>query len=93
MAESRAKRGEMPHIGAQCTLQQQYLEPCLGPRLRKGKALAEGRDLDIIDIWAVRICTPQPALGGAVALNMDVGQGRRWREQFSGPGLGATHLG
>ena len=62
------KRGEMPHIGAVCSLQQQYLEPCLGPRHRKGKALAEGRAVDIVNVWAARTCTPQPALGGVPLL-------------------------
>ena len=89
MAESRVKRGEMPHIGAQCTLQQQYLEPCLGPRLRKGKALAEGRDLDIIDIWAVRICTPQPALGGCRCFEYGCRPGQALARAVFGPGFGS----
>ena len=88
MAESMVKRGEMPHIGAQCTLQQQYLEPCLGPRLRKGKALAEGRDLDIKDIWAVRICTPQPALGGCRCFEYGCRPGQALARAVFGPGFG-----
>ena len=68
MAESMVKRGEMPHIGAICTQQQQYLELGVRPRHRRGKDLADGRAQSIVDVWAVRIWTPQLALGGAPLL-------------------------
>jgi hypothetical protein len=88
MAESMMQRGEMPHIGAVCSLQQQYLEPCLGPRHRKGKAIAEGRALAIVDIWAVRICTFQPALGGHRCFEYECRLGQALARAVFGPGFG-----